>query len=1054
MRLTAREREIRAARAEIERNVAAAVSAELAILWRQIYPSVRRLDRQRPLHKSSFIGGATLWSRFQTALQERLTLEYMSGAVTLAMIQSAYNQIAAQEAAGSLDAASLVQARQSEIGQHVTNIAQTTREHVAGVVADWYNTPESTLGGLVNDLTPLFGPKRAASVATTETTWLNSAVVDGEMERLGIDEWYWNTARDEITCKLCRDRHGHVFKRTDPKPPEGSHPNCRCSPVPIVNIAKKPKPPIMQPAPVAAATPAMPIKINVAKYAYMAGNAHTALFTADEIAAAKTFYQNTWKGQTPAWIVAQEQGQLYVPPVKVQVVSKPKPKPVPAPVKPAPVQALTRDALKAVDLHTVHPSWKKPKGNVRYGAVLINDAGHVLLREPKKHFDGYAWTFAKGGPDFSGENPIDVAEREVLQETGYEMEIIGLVPGGHDSGYSTTYYFIARPKEHHPEKIDRDETENTFWFDPKTAAEMIAETTNSGGVKRDTSVLAAALDEYGKIQAGKAKYEHIIRAAKPKEPKKTKAAPVIQPRNLFAQQPSFPAAVSEVKAVQTLGGSTGAQLVEAADGTRYVMKRGNSPAHLLEEAATDAVYQAAGVNVPVFQVYQTDNGPVKLSAYVDKAISADKALAGAQAETVKEQLQRDFVVDALLGNWDVLGMQADNVLVDSGGHVHRIDNGGGLRYRGMGDEKHERWNPHPIEIFTMRDKERQADDPDVKDAQAQAVRVFGGMKYSEVGRQMREVAQKRDAILAAAPVEVRAVLAGRLDTMARLGRAQEQMQAAGWSERYQEGVGRQIVETRRAGITGKLPKTLKWSGKGDAIFTDENGQAFDHLRGKKSIMGDVKQCVTAAGGNYEFIKAWLANQSHSSYTNTPMAVKWMIAQENGGVDDYWFGEGYHFGSRSEALAKAQECYDYACRTYGGEEAIKKSLESYHAFVYELLENADLPNKNADGTLRLIRTESRSFIRDVAKIKRKGGKSSMRRGSAESTSLLFPVLNDHVTVTNVPLCDVLAVYMVESEPGNDSTCLWGDYENEFVTRLGRRQYTYACEVSEWNNGNYH
>ena len=52
-----------------------------------------------------------------------------------------------------------------------------------------------------------------------------------------------------------------------------------------------------------------------------------------------------------------------------------------------------------------------------YGGVLINDAGHVLLREPANHYGGYVWTFAKGNPD-PGESAEEAALREVLEETG------------------------------------------------------------------------------------------------------------------------------------------------------------------------------------------------------------------------------------------------------------------------------------------------------------------------------------------------------------------------------------------------------------------------------------------------------------------------------------------------------------------------------------------------------------------------------------------------------------------------------------------------------------
>ena len=45
--------------------------------------------------------------------------------------------------------------------------------------------------------------------------------------------------------------------------------------------------------------------------------------------------------------------------------------------------------------------------------------------------------------------------------------------------------------------------------------------------------------------------------------------------------------------VRKLGGSTGAELVQAPDGRLYVRKRGNSSEHVTEEAYADAAYLAA-----------------------------------------------------------------------------------------------------------------------------------------------------------------------------------------------------------------------------------------------------------------------------------------------------------------------------------------------------------------------------------------------------------------------------------------------------------------------------
>jgi hypothetical protein len=68
-----------------------------------------------------------------------------------------------------------------------------------------------------------------------------------------------------------------------------------------------------------------------------------------------------------------------------------------------------------------------PKG-YGFGGVLIDEQGRVLLREPTNHFGGYVWTFPKGGSE-RGETPEATALREVLEETGYEAEIVCRLPG-------------------------------------------------------------------------------------------------------------------------------------------------------------------------------------------------------------------------------------------------------------------------------------------------------------------------------------------------------------------------------------------------------------------------------------------------------------------------------------------------------------------------------------------------------------------------------------------------------------------------------------------------
>src|SRR3712207_8188058 len=69
-----------------------------------------------------------------------------------------------------------------------------------------------------------------------------------------------------------------------------------------------------------------------------------------------------------------------------------------------------------------------------YGGVVMDDAGRVLVREPRNHFSGYVWTFPKGHPD-PGETPEEAARREVFEETRSEA---------HTSELQSRQYLVCR----------------------------------------------------------------------------------------------------------------------------------------------------------------------------------------------------------------------------------------------------------------------------------------------------------------------------------------------------------------------------------------------------------------------------------------------------------------------------------------------------------------------------------------------------------------------------------------------------------------------------------
>lgn len=132
---------------------------------------------------------------------------------------------------------------------------------------------------------------------------------------------------------------------------------------------------------------------------------------------------------------------------------------------------------------------KAVKKAIAYGGILVNRQGQILLRSPKGHFDGYAWTFAKGRPD-SGETPEQAALREVREETGHEARITSKLEGRFEGGTTANEYWMMASKHDHGD-FDRGETSEVRWVPLEEAAGLISQTTNPTGRKRDLAVLVA-----------------------------------------------------------------------------------------------------------------------------------------------------------------------------------------------------------------------------------------------------------------------------------------------------------------------------------------------------------------------------------------------------------------------------------------------------------------------------------------------------------------------------------------------------------------------------------
>lgn len=293
-------------------------------------------------------------------------------------------------------------------------------------------------------------------------------------------------------------------------------------------------------------------------------------------------------------------------------------------------------------------------------------------------------------------------------------------------------------------------------------------------------------------------------AAAAKTAAKGKPAPYRRPDT--PPEPEPPSATpppSTLTVVKTLGGSTGAKLAKGEDGKEYVIKGGNSGDHIRSESAADELYRAAGVNVPKQQVHDTPDGPQKVAEFIKgKTLQELKVSNPKQYEAAVKKLRKHFVVDALLGNRDVVGMNLDNIVVGKGGKVFRVDNGGSLTFRAQGGNKD--FGPDVgKELGGLRD-------PSINSS---AASVFGGITNKEISSQITAVMKRKESILAAAKnPELRSALEKRFDSLEKWQAAHKQ------SAKPKTGKFYSAPSVQKGSIDGNKDTTL--SNKAEPGYSD------------------------------------------------------------------------------------------------------------------------------------------------------------------------------------------------------------------------------------------
>jgi ADP-ribose pyrophosphatase YjhB (NUDIX family) len=172
-------------------------------------------------------------------------------------------------------------------------------------------------------------------------------------------------------------------------------------------------------------------------------------------------------------------------------------------------------------------------------------------------------------------------------------------------------------------------------------------------------------------------------------------------------------------------------------GEQWYVKTPPSADHIHSDVLANELYRLAGVKVPEEKVTTLQGHPALASRILEGAKTLAQ-LTPAERTNVEAQLRTHLAVDAWLANWDVVGLEDDNVMMTPDGTAYRIDQGGTLKYRAQGALK-PKFDFAVDEINTLRDPNKGPN----------SAAVFGSMTGPQIAASINKVLAIPDAAILA-----------------------------------------------------------------------------------------------------------------------------------------------------------------------------------------------------------------------------------------------------------------------------------------------------------------
>lgn len=181
------------------------------------------------------------------------------------------------------------------------------------------------------------------------------------------------------------------------------------------------------------------------------------------------------------------------------------------------------------------------------------------------------------------------------------------------------------------------------------------------------------------------------------------------------------------------GSNNGGLFKNKKTNEKFYIKFSKSSSHAKNEVLASRLYKLMGSRVPDLYLIELENGNYGVgSKWVHDLNYFDR-----NKKEHLDQIHNDFITHVWLANWDNIGTDYENQMIDQSGKNITIDVGGALLYRAKGDPKGKFFNDEPTEHKTLRNM----------NMNRQASLIYGNISDQKIKDGIKKLKQIDDSIL-------------------------------------------------------------------------------------------------------------------------------------------------------------------------------------------------------------------------------------------------------------------------------------------------------------------